>query len=284
MRARESPSSGGAAGCRDVSNTKTDWTALGETEPWLLSSTIPDRRSSASSGSSGGGDDANDSDDADDEHNADDEAELDFWRKLARGGPNAVSEGWSEKDFARLHLKTLPEDYLLGEARRGVSIVLTGNMLARNFEAPSRLCPRPSKHGGERGYMSNGPMSHRMGAACCWSTCRCAIRSRVISRMRVLSKMLESAAVRRHAASHADPNFSLNFRCLSHPEFARVVSSGGRATIRELWILCARYFRTRDTDYAEPLLTWFVHKVPNVTARELESIGLSKVAASTVER
>ena len=39
-----------------------------------------------------------------------------------------------------------------------------------------------------------------------------------------------------------------NFRCLSHAEvqarlfrlFARVVSSGGRATIRELWILCAQ--------------------------------------------
>ena len=44
------------------------------------------------------------------------------------------------------------------------------------------------------------------------------------------------------------------------------------------------HFRTRDTDYAEPLLTWFVHKVPNVTGRELESIGLTKVAASTVER
>ena len=44
------------------------------------------------------------------------------------------------------------------------------------------------------------------------------------------------------------------------------------------------HFRTRETDYAEPLLTWFVHKVPNVTARELESIGLSKVAAATVEK
>ena len=44
------------------------------------------------------------------------------------------------------------------------------------------------------------------------------------------------------------------------------------------------HFRTRDTDYSEPLLTWFIHKVPNVTARELESIGLSKVASSTVER
>ena len=28
------------------------------------------------------------------------------------------------------------------------------------------------------------------------------------------------------------------------------------------------HFRTRDTDYSEPLLTWFVHKIPNVTPRE----------------
>lgn len=44
------------------------------------------------------------------------------------------------------------------------------------------------------------------------------------------------------------------------------------------------HFKTRETDYSEPLLTWFIHKVPNVTARELESIGLNKVAATTVER
>ena len=44
------------------------------------------------------------------------------------------------------------------------------------------------------------------------------------------------------------------------------------------------HFKTRETDYSEPLLTWFLHKVPNVTARELESIGLNKVAATTVER
>ena len=43
------------------------------------------------------------------------------------------------------------------------------------------------------------------------------------------------------------------------------------------------HFRTRDTDYSEPLLTWFVHKVPNVTPKELQSIGLNRVAASTVE-
>ena len=44
------------------------------------------------------------------------------------------------------------------------------------------------------------------------------------------------------------------------------------------------HFKTRETDYTEPLLTWFVHKVPNVTAKELQSIGLSKVAPSTIER
>ena len=43
------------------------------------------------------------------------------------------------------------------------------------------------------------------------------------------------------------------------------------------------HFKTRETDYAEPLLTWFIHKVPNVTQRELQSIGLNRVASSTVE-
>ena len=43
------------------------------------------------------------------------------------------------------------------------------------------------------------------------------------------------------------------------------------------------HFRTRETDYAEPLLTWFIHKVPNVSQRELQSIGLSRVVSSTVE-
>ena len=43
------------------------------------------------------------------------------------------------------------------------------------------------------------------------------------------------------------------------------------------------HFRTRETDYSEPLLTWFVHKVPNVSSRDLQSIGLNRVTASTVE-
>lgn len=52
-------------------------------------------------------------------------------------------------------------------------------------------------------------------------------------------------------------------------------------------ILASQYlshFRTKETDYTEPLLSWFVHKVPNVTARELEAIGLSRVTADTVDR
>ena len=44
------------------------------------------------------------------------------------------------------------------------------------------------------------------------------------------------------------------------------------------------HFKTREMDYTEPLLTWFVHKVPNVTARELQAIGLSRVSPSIVER
>ena len=56
------------------------WTALGETGPWLLSSTILNRSSPTPSPVSDDGD------------SADDEADLDFWRKLARGGPNAVSD------------------------------------------------------------------------------------------------------------------------------------------------------------------------------------------------
>ena len=43
------------------------------------------------------------------------------------------------------------------------------------------------------------------------------------------------------------------------------------------------HFKTRDTDYTEPLFTWFIHKIPNVTSRELQSIGLNRVADSTVE-
>jgi hypothetical protein len=45
-----------------------------------------------------------------------------------------------------------------------------------------------------------------------------------------------------------------------------------------------RHFKVNATDYREPLLTWFVHKVPNVTPAELSALGLAATAAELAER
>jgi len=45
-----------------------------------------------------------------------------------------------------------------------------------------------------------------------------------------------------------------------------------------------RHFKTGATDYREPLLTWFIHKVPNITPQELTSLGLTKDAAQIADR
>ena len=45
-----------------------------------------------------------------------------------------------------------------------------------------------------------------------------------------------------------------------------------------------RHFKAGGTDYREPLLTWFIHKVPNVTASELSALGLSTAASELAER
>lgn len=42
------------------------------------------------------------------------------------------------------------------------------------------------------------------------------------------------------------------------------------------------HFKTKHENFAEPLLTWFVHKVPNITSRDLESIGLSDITSDTI--
>ena len=65
---------------------------------------------------------------------------------------------------------------------------------------------------------------------------------------RVLDRMLSDPAVREHALSSSDPNFSFNFDRLGAERvqerlfklFERVISSGRRTTVRELWILIAR--------------------------------------------
>lgn len=45
-----------------------------------------------------------------------------------------------------------------------------------------------------------------------------------------------------------------------------------------------RHFKVNATDYREPLLTWFIHKVPNVTPAELSTLGLTGSLAELAER
>ncbi|WP_238947072.1 hypothetical protein [Saliniramus fredricksonii] len=45
-----------------------------------------------------------------------------------------------------------------------------------------------------------------------------------------------------------------------------------------------RHFKSGGTDYREPLLTWFIHKVPNITTAELSALGLTATAAEMAER
>ena len=52
-------------------------------------------------------------------------------------------------------------------------------------------------------------------------------------------------------------------------------------------VLASQYlshFKTAHENYAEPLLTWFLHKVPNITIRELENIGLTRIDTGLVDR
>ena len=51
-------------------------------------------------------------------------------------------------------------------------------------------------------------------------------------------------------------------------------------------ILASQYlshFNTKHENYIEPLLTWFIHKVPNVTPRQLEQIGLTDVTSDITD-
>lgn len=45
-----------------------------------------------------------------------------------------------------------------------------------------------------------------------------------------------------------------------------------------------RHFKVNATDYREPLLTWFLHKVPNITPGELSALGLTGSPADLAER
>jgi hypothetical protein len=45
-----------------------------------------------------------------------------------------------------------------------------------------------------------------------------------------------------------------------------------------------RHFKVGTTDYREPLLTWFIHKVPNLTSAELQALGMASEVAELAER
>lgn len=45
-----------------------------------------------------------------------------------------------------------------------------------------------------------------------------------------------------------------------------------------------RHFKASTTDYREPLLTWFIHKVPNVTPAELGALGFTSDLGDLSER
>lgn len=45
-----------------------------------------------------------------------------------------------------------------------------------------------------------------------------------------------------------------------------------------------KHFKTAATDYREPLLTWFIHKVPNTSPAEIGGLGISSELSETAER
>ena len=45
-----------------------------------------------------------------------------------------------------------------------------------------------------------------------------------------------------------------------------------------------RHFKAGATDYREPLLTWFIHKVPNTTPAELGALGFTSDLGELSER
>lgn len=45
-----------------------------------------------------------------------------------------------------------------------------------------------------------------------------------------------------------------------------------------------KHFKSGATDYREPLLTWFIHKVPNITPQELGALGLVGDATNLADR
>ena len=320
------------------------WTALGETRPWLLSSTIPLNEppppEPGESGPAGGGDGPGD------------ELRLAFWRRLARAGSNAVSEGLTEDEFEALHLETPLENYLVARARAGLSIVLTGNagdgkthlakVIQRRLEgeadhfdfaldataimnSEAGVAPvverwRRAENEGKSMVLAinqyplymlrrqlpdalpevSKEIERQWRARLTADDATSEVNSLLLVDLslrnplsrefagRVLDRMLGDPAVQRHAANGEDPNFSFNFKRLTHPDvqerllelFERVISSGRRTTIRELWILTARLlFGASEVEEALGVArAWYSERLFAYDARFPLSEALRRVA------
>ena len=291
------------------------WAALGETPPQLLSSSIPPDEPPPP--------DANDAGSTTNDGEPGDDNRLAFWRRLARAGSNAVSEGLTDEDFDALHIETALDDYLLKAARKGHSIVLTGNAGDGKTHLARRLQRQLKSHANlfEFAFDATAIMSSDKVVAPVvdiWRQVKNARKSLVLainqyplymlrrklhrnlpdiseqlerqwkSRQtadprqpkfagdavllvdlslrnplskefahHALAKMLDDPAVQRYAMNGNDTDFTFNYQSLTHTTvqdrlfelFERVISSGRRTTVRELWILIARLlFCTSTTD------------------------------------
>ncbi len=74
-------------------------------------------------------------------------ADLDFWRDIARAGPEACADELSEEALARLHVPQPLDDFLLDKVRQGYSLVLTGNAGDGKTHLLRRLEPELSRIG-----------------------------------------------------------------------------------------------------------------------------------------
>lgn len=298
------------------------WIALGQTRPWLLSSAIPlqepPSQGADDDGVTGGGE-------SDEGDCPGDKQRLEFWRRLAQAGSNAISEGLTAEEFKSLHIETELEDHLVKIARNGCSVVLTGNAgdgkthLARvlrhrlqsdrnRFEYAFDATAIMNSDQGVRPIVERWRQAKNAGKYFILAInqyplymLRQKLRDAIpdvseeiekqwsarltagsvegsptgdslllvdlslrnpLSRgfaQRVLDKMLADPVVKRHAERGADTNFAFNYRHLVDATvqdrlfnlYGRLISSGRRATIRELWILTARLlFPPFSTDLA----------------------------------
>lgn len=78
---------------------------------------------------------------------AESDAELEFWRDIARAGPDACADELSAEALARLHVPQPLDDFLLEKVREGFSLVLTGNAGDGKTHLLRRLEPELSRIG-----------------------------------------------------------------------------------------------------------------------------------------